>query len=71
MQLGSSQALSLFAVLCDYDLFPKIKEPLRGIRYDDLDEMYAAVNGLVRGTNRHSRVTKEMGVHQTIGGELH
>lgn len=36
---------------CDYDLFPKIKEPLRGIRYDDLDELYAAVNGVVRGIN--------------------
>ena len=34
---------------CDYNLFPKIKELLHGICYDDLDELYAAVNGVVRG----------------------
>ena len=31
-----------------YNLFPKIKELLRGIHYDDLDELYAAVNGVLR-----------------------
>lgn len=28
---------------CDYDLFPKLKENMRGIRYDDLDELKVAV----------------------------
>ena len=31
----------------DYDLFPKLKEPLRGIRYDDLNELYRVVNAVV------------------------
>ncbi|XP_052766986.1 uncharacterized protein LOC128207858 [Mya arenaria] len=30
----------------DFDMFPKLKEPLRGIRYDSLDELECAVNGL-------------------------
>lgn len=29
---------------CDYDLFPKLKMPLRGIRYEDLDELKVAVS---------------------------
>ena len=33
---------------CDYDLFLKIK---LGIHHDDLDELYAAVNGVIRGIN--------------------
>lgn len=36
---------------CDYDLFPEVKEPLRGITYDDLGDLLAAVNGVVRDIN--------------------
>ena len=36
----------------DYDLFPKLKEPLRGIRYDDLNELYRAVNAVVGDINK-------------------
>lgn len=36
----------------DYDLFPKLKEPLRGVRYDDLNELYVAVNAVVRDINK-------------------
>ena len=28
----------------DFDLFPKLKEPLQGIRYESLDELDCAVN---------------------------
>ena len=30
-----------------FDLFPKLKEPLRGVRYDSLDELECAVNAEV------------------------
>ena len=36
---------------CDYDLFLKIKEPFCGICCDDLDELYAALNGVEKGIN--------------------
>ena len=36
----------------DFDLFPKVKEPLRGVRYDDLDELYVAVNAVVKDINK-------------------
>ncbi len=32
----------------DFDLFPKLKEPLRGIRYNDLDQLQDAVTAGVR-----------------------
>ena len=35
----------------DFDLFPKLKEPLRGIRFDDLDELEAEVAKQVRLLN--------------------
>ena len=35
----------------DFDLFPKLKEPLRGVRYDSLDELECAVNTEVRRIN--------------------
>lgn len=35
----------------DFDLFPKLKEPLRGIRFDSLDELECAVNREVRRMN--------------------
>ena len=34
-----------------FDLFPKLKEPLRGIRYESLDELECAVNREVRRIN--------------------
>lgn len=37
---------------CDFDLFPKLKEPLRGIRYTDLDELEEAVATEVRRITR-------------------
>ena len=36
----------------DYDQFPKLKEPLRGVRYDDMNELYGAVNAVVRVINK-------------------
>ena len=35
----------------DFDLFPKLKEPLRGVRYDTLEELECAVNAEVRRIN--------------------
>ena len=35
----------------DFDLFPKLKEPLRGIRFDDLDELEVEVAKQVRLLN--------------------
>ena len=32
----------------DFDLFPKLKEPLRGVRYDSLDELERAMNAEAR-----------------------
>ena len=43
--------------LCDYDLFLNIKEQLHGISYDDLDELYDAVNRVIRGINVHCLAT--------------
>lgn len=34
---------------CDYDLFPKLKIPLRGIRFDDLQDLKKAVAKELRG----------------------
>ncbi len=33
---------------CDYDLFPKLKENMRGIRYTYLDELEVAVTDQVK-----------------------
>ena len=35
----------------DYDLFPKLKEPLRGIKFDDLDVLEEEVASQVRHMN--------------------
>ena len=35
----------------DFDLFPKLKEPLGGIHFDDLDELQAEVAKQVRPLN--------------------
>ena len=39
------------------DLFPKLKEQLQGIRYDDLDILYDAVNAVTRDMNRRCLAT--------------
>ena len=41
----------------DFDLFPKLKEPLRGIRYESLDELQSAVNRKVGRINFGSLAT--------------
>ena len=33
---------------CDFDPFPKLKEDMRGIRYNDLEELESAVAARVR-----------------------
>lgn len=33
---------------CDIDLFPKLKEDMRGIRFNDLEELESAVAARVR-----------------------
>ena len=33
---------------CDFDLFPKLKESMRGIRYKDLEELESAVAARAR-----------------------
>ena len=43
--------------LPDFDLFPKLKEPLRGICYESLDELECAVNREVRRINFGSLAT--------------
>lgn len=42
---------------CDFDLFPKLKEPLRGIRYTDLNELEEAVATEVRHITRRCLAT--------------
>ena len=37
---------------CDYDLFVKIKEPLRGTRYNTRDELIHAIGRSVRNNNK-------------------
>ena len=36
---------------CDFDLFPKLKHPLRGVRYSDFDELMGAVTASARCIN--------------------
>ena len=36
---------------CDFDLFPQLKKPMRGTRYNDLDELKEAVAIEVRHIN--------------------
>ena len=43
--------------LPDFDLFPKLREPLWGIRYESLDELEYAVNREVRRINFGSLTT--------------
>ena len=36
----------------DFDLFPKLKEPVRGHRFFSLEEVSAAVTRAIRGLNK-------------------
>jgi hypothetical protein len=36
----------------DFDLFPKLKEPMRGRRFSTLEEVSAAVTRAIRGLNK-------------------
>ena len=40
---------------CDYDLFAKVKEPLRGTRYNTRDDLNRAVRLSVRNINKDGR----------------
>ena len=41
---------------CDYDLFAKMKEPLRGTRYNTRDELIRAIGRSIRNINKDGRV---------------
>ena len=36
----------------DFDLYPKLKEPMRGHRFSSLEEVSAAVTRAIRGLNK-------------------
>ena len=57
--MGSSPTPALFARLSppDFDVFPKLKEPLRGIRFSDLDELHEAMSAEVRRINTNCLAT--------------
>ncbi|KAJ4426670.1 hypothetical protein ANN_26468 [Periplaneta americana] len=40
---------------CDYDLFTKVKEPLRGTRYNTRDELIRAIGRSIRNINKDRR----------------
>ncbi|KAJ4438964.1 hypothetical protein ANN_14918 [Periplaneta americana] len=40
---------------CDYDLFAKVKEPLRGTRYNTRDELIRAIERSIRNINKDGR----------------
>ena len=40
---------------CDYDLFAKVKEPLRGTRYNTRDELIRAIGRSIRNINKDGR----------------
>ncbi|KAJ4432043.1 hypothetical protein ANN_20657 [Periplaneta americana] len=40
---------------CDYDLFAKVKEPLRGTRCNTRDELICAIEQSIRNINKHGR----------------
>ena len=41
--------------LCDYDIFAKVKEPLRGTRYNTRDELTRAIGRSIRNINKDGR----------------
>ena len=54
MSLGGEGGLSLSISLspCDFDLIPKMKEPLRGIRFRTVPEILQAVYRSIRTINK-------------------
>ena len=46
---------SLDMSLCDYDLFAKVKEPLRGTRCNTTDELIRAIGRSIRNINKDGR----------------
>ena len=40
---------------CDYDLFAKVKEPLRGTRYNTRDELFSAKGRSIQNINKDGR----------------
>ena len=40
---------------CDYDLFAKVKEPLRGIRYNTRDELIHSIEWSIQNINKEGR----------------
>ena len=46
--------------VCDYDLFAKVKELLRGTRYNTRGELRRAIGRLMRNVNKDGRAD---GVH--------
>ena len=41
--------------LCDYDLFAKVKEPLRGTQYNTRDELIRAMGRSIWNINKYGR----------------
>ena len=48
--------VQLLAFLLDYDLFAKVKEPLRGTRYNTRDELIRVIGRSIRNINKDGRV---------------
>ncbi|KAJ4433695.1 hypothetical protein ANN_16006 [Periplaneta americana] len=51
---GTSSVLTRYDP-CDYDLFTKVKEPLRGTRYNTRDELIRALGRSIRNINKDGR----------------
>ncbi|KAJ4441169.1 hypothetical protein ANN_11020 [Periplaneta americana] len=51
---GTSTVLTRYDP-CDYDLFTKVKEPLRGTRYNTRDELVRALGRSIRNINKDGR----------------
>ncbi|KAJ4450301.1 hypothetical protein ANN_01721 [Periplaneta americana] len=51
---GTSSVLTRYDP-CDYDRFTKVKEPLRGTRYNTRDELIRALGRSIRNINKDGR----------------
>ncbi|KAJ4445476.1 hypothetical protein ANN_07284 [Periplaneta americana] len=51
---GTSSVLTRYDP-CNYDLFTKVKEPLRGTRYNTRDELFCALGRSIRNINKDGR----------------
>jgi hypothetical protein len=43
----------------DFDLFPKLKEPMRGHHFSSLEEVSAAVTQAIRGLNKSGTLNEK------------